>query len=158
MKDPTSSPMTAIHRIAVYSQGRPRQINILCDNALLATYGTYQSQVSVELVEEVARDLGVSTNGRPPEKNSGTNEFFSSTPHPTSSSEHEVDRISPAVSTEQKFLLQLLYGREMMEKRSSLKASSSRKIASPVSRRKTMGKCSSFKAGGCAALHFGLCF
>jgi general secretion pathway protein A len=75
----------AIHRIAAYSQGRPRQINILCDNALLTAYGTHQSQVSVEIVEKVAWDLGLSTNGRPPEKKSSVVEFFSSTPQSTSS-------------------------------------------------------------------------
>ena len=49
----------AIDRIAVYSYGSPRQINIICDNALLVAYGTYQNQVSVEIIEEVARDLGL---------------------------------------------------------------------------------------------------
>jgi general secretion pathway protein A len=47
----------AIQRIAVYSQGSPRQINIICDNALLQAYGTYQSRVSAQIVEEVAQDL-----------------------------------------------------------------------------------------------------
>jgi general secretion pathway protein A len=43
----------AMQRIAAYSQGRPRQINIICDNALLTAYGTYQRQVSAEIVERV---------------------------------------------------------------------------------------------------------
>jgi general secretion pathway protein A len=47
----------AIQQIAVYSQGSPRQINIICDNALLLAYGTYQKQVSAQIVEEVAQDL-----------------------------------------------------------------------------------------------------
>ncbi len=47
----------AIQRIAVYSQGSPRQINIICDNALLQAYGTYQNRVSAQIVEEVAQDL-----------------------------------------------------------------------------------------------------
>ncbi|HJY79913.1 MAG TPA: AAA family ATPase [Candidatus Binatia bacterium] len=47
----------AIQRIAVYSQGSPRQINIICDNALLLAYGTYQKRVSSQIVEEVAQDL-----------------------------------------------------------------------------------------------------
>ncbi len=49
----------AIDRIAAYSQGSPRQINIICDNALLAAYGTYQNQVSAEIIKEVAQDLGL---------------------------------------------------------------------------------------------------
>src|SRR5712691_8623638 len=47
----------AIRRIAVYSQGSPRQINIICDNALLLAYGTYQNRVSAQIIEEVAQDL-----------------------------------------------------------------------------------------------------
>ncbi len=47
----------AIERIAIYSQGSPRQINIICDNALLQAYGTYQKRVSAQIIEEVAQDL-----------------------------------------------------------------------------------------------------
>ncbi len=49
----------AIQLVARYSQGSPRRINIICDNALLTAYGTYQKQVSAEIIEEVARDLGL---------------------------------------------------------------------------------------------------
>jgi len=52
----------AIHKIATYSQGSPRQINIICDNALLIAYGTYQNQVSSEIIDEVALDLGLDAN------------------------------------------------------------------------------------------------
>jgi type II secretory pathway predicted ATPase ExeA len=48
----------AVKRVALYSQGSPRRINIICDNALLTAYGAYQEQVSAEIIEEVARDLG----------------------------------------------------------------------------------------------------
>jgi general secretion pathway protein A len=47
----------AIQRIAVYSQGSPRQINIICDNALLLAYATYEKQVSAQIIEEIAQDL-----------------------------------------------------------------------------------------------------
>lgn len=47
----------AIRRIALYSHGSPRQINIICDNALLLAYGTYQNRVSAQIIEEVAQDL-----------------------------------------------------------------------------------------------------
>src|SRR5262249_50233280 len=39
------------------SQGSPRQINIICDNALLLAYGSYQNRVSAQIIEEVARDF-----------------------------------------------------------------------------------------------------
>jgi type II secretory pathway predicted ATPase ExeA len=49
----------AIERIARYSQGSPRRINIICDNALLTAYGTYQTQISDRIIEEVAQDLAL---------------------------------------------------------------------------------------------------
>ncbi|HKA54241.1 MAG TPA: AAA family ATPase, partial [Candidatus Binatia bacterium] len=53
----------AIQRIAAYSQGSPRQINIICDNALLLAYGTYQNRVSARIIEEVAQDLLLKNGG-----------------------------------------------------------------------------------------------
>lgn len=50
-------PPEAIQRIAVYSQGIPRLINIICENALLIAWGTAQRTVSPATIEEVARDL-----------------------------------------------------------------------------------------------------
>lgn len=47
----------AIQRIALYSDGIPRLINILCDNALLSAYSEYASRVSAKIIEEVAHDL-----------------------------------------------------------------------------------------------------
>lgn len=47
----------AIRRIAAYSKGTPRLINIICDNSLLVAYSLNQTSVPVEIVEEVARDL-----------------------------------------------------------------------------------------------------
>ncbi|MGH7772379.1 MAG: AAA family ATPase, partial [Candidatus Binatia bacterium] len=47
----------AVKRIAFYSKGIPRLINIVCDNALLIAYGTSQRTVSVQMIEEVADDL-----------------------------------------------------------------------------------------------------
>lgn len=40
-----------------YSQGTPRKINILCDNALLITYATGSKTVSSSSIEEAAADL-----------------------------------------------------------------------------------------------------
>ena len=47
----------SVEQIARYSQGIPRLINVICDNALLITYATSKSKVSAKIIEEVARDL-----------------------------------------------------------------------------------------------------
>jgi general secretion pathway protein A len=47
----------AIARIAFYSRGIPRLINVLCDNALLNAYAGSQKIVTPPMVEEAARDL-----------------------------------------------------------------------------------------------------
>lgn len=43
-----------------YSQGVPRKINILCDNALLIGYGLQQKKIEATMIEEAIRDLTVS--------------------------------------------------------------------------------------------------
>jgi general secretion pathway protein A len=55
----------AIERIASYSSGIPRFINIICDNALLIAYSASKHQVSATMIEEVARDLQLT---EPPKK------------------------------------------------------------------------------------------
>jgi len=49
----------AIQRIALYSQGVPRLINILCDNVLQLGYSISQQTISAEMIEEVSQDLGL---------------------------------------------------------------------------------------------------
>lgn len=49
----------AIDRIASYSGGNPRLINIICDNALLLAYARSQKRVSTEMIREVAQDMGL---------------------------------------------------------------------------------------------------
>jgi general secretion pathway protein A len=51
----------ALRRIIKHSQGIPRKINIICDNALITTMGHGGKSVSSRIVEEVAADL----DGRP---------------------------------------------------------------------------------------------
>ncbi|HZD41217.1 MAG TPA: AAA family ATPase [Terriglobales bacterium] len=46
-----------VQKIALYSKGIPRLINVICDNALLIAYATSQSKVSAKIIDEVARDL-----------------------------------------------------------------------------------------------------
>ena len=49
----------AVARVASYSEGIPRLINIVCDNALLLAFALSKKQVSKEMIDEVARDLGL---------------------------------------------------------------------------------------------------
>lgn len=53
----------AIEKIAFYSKGIPRLINIICDNALLNAYAASQFKVSAAMIEEAADDLVIG-NGR----------------------------------------------------------------------------------------------
>jgi general secretion pathway protein A len=56
----------AVHDIAYYSQGFPRLINILCDNALLIAYATSQKRVTGAIIDEAAHDLGFERRGGGP--------------------------------------------------------------------------------------------
>lgn len=49
----------AVRQIASYSGGIPRLINIICDNALLLAYAQSKDKVTPEMIQEVARDLGL---------------------------------------------------------------------------------------------------
>jgi len=54
-KDPFQA--DAVQQIAFYSQGIPRLINIICDNALLNAYAESKKIVSAHMIQEVGRDL-----------------------------------------------------------------------------------------------------
>jgi general secretion pathway protein A len=56
----------AVQDIAYYSQGFPRLINILCDNALLIAYATSQTRVTGAIIDEAAHDLGFELRGGGP--------------------------------------------------------------------------------------------
>jgi len=47
----------AVQRIAFFSHGVPRLINVICDNALLIACATNQDEVGAETIDEVAEDL-----------------------------------------------------------------------------------------------------
>jgi hypothetical protein len=49
----------AIARIGFFSQGVPRLVNVICDNALLVSYAKSQRVVSGETIEEVAEELNL---------------------------------------------------------------------------------------------------
>ena len=51
----------AVDRIAACTAGIPRLINIVCDNALLLAFAESKNKVTLEVVEEAARDLGLKT-------------------------------------------------------------------------------------------------
>jgi general secretion pathway protein A len=47
----------AFRQIAFYSNGIPRLVNIICDNALLCAYARSRKTVSADIIKEVASDL-----------------------------------------------------------------------------------------------------
>jgi general secretion pathway protein A len=55
----------SVEQIARYSQGIPRLINVICDNALLIIYATSKSRVSAKIIDEVARDLQLMAPSQP---------------------------------------------------------------------------------------------
>jgi len=57
----------AIQKIALYSKGIPRLINVLCDNALLTAFAASQKTVSAALIREVADDFGLVSKTQPVE-------------------------------------------------------------------------------------------
>jgi len=59
----TSSAERAVYR---FSRGIPRIINVLCDNSLIVAFSRQSLRVSAQMVEEAARDLGLSGSAREP--------------------------------------------------------------------------------------------
>jgi general secretion pathway protein A len=49
----------ALEQIYRYSQGIPRLINTLCDNAMMSAFALHEQQVSPDLIEEAAADLAL---------------------------------------------------------------------------------------------------
>ena len=49
--------LESVQKIALYSKGIPRLINVICDNALLIAYASSKYKVSAKIIDEVARDL-----------------------------------------------------------------------------------------------------
>lgn len=52
----------ALRKIALYSKGVPRLINIVCDNALLIAYATSQKTISPGIIDEVVQDLRLASD------------------------------------------------------------------------------------------------
>ncbi|HVN88538.1 MAG TPA: AAA family ATPase [Candidatus Binataceae bacterium] len=57
----TESPFTpaACEKVFQYSEGLPRIINLICDNAMLASYGENKRRIEKSSIESVARNLGL---------------------------------------------------------------------------------------------------
>ncbi len=64
--DPSSAPLFPAHtveRVHRYSQGLPRLINTICENALITAYARRLFSVTTEIVDEVARDFRLDLPG-----------------------------------------------------------------------------------------------
>ena len=55
----------AVQKIALYSKGIPRLINVICDNALLTAFAASQKTISADLIREVADDLSLESETEP---------------------------------------------------------------------------------------------
>jgi general secretion pathway protein A len=62
----------ALQQIALYSQGIPRLINSICDNALLSAYAQSKTIVSADMIEEVGHDLRLGSKREVPEAETST--------------------------------------------------------------------------------------
>jgi type II secretory pathway predicted ATPase ExeA len=49
----------AVEKIAFYSKGIPRLINVICDNALVIAFAASEKNVSADVIGEVVRDLRI---------------------------------------------------------------------------------------------------
>ncbi len=58
----------AIWLVAEYSDGIPRLINALCDNAIFIASNTGQQTIGEEIIEEAAKNLMLKSEGTPPVK------------------------------------------------------------------------------------------
>jgi general secretion pathway protein A len=56
----------AVIAVHVASDGLPRTINVICDNALLTAFGASERRISSAIVEQVCADLDFSTRGAEP--------------------------------------------------------------------------------------------
>jgi len=79
-------PPETLARIVAYSHGTPRLINNICDAALVNAYAQQERFVKAETVDEVARDLRLSTNNGQSQQQAWTT---SATPQPVATAKAE---------------------------------------------------------------------
>lgn len=81
-----------IDKIAFYSKGFPRQINILCDNALLTAYAMSKFKIDAAIIDEVAADIFIGESRIGAEPYVGT---LIGLPEENRSTQH-IEKIRPA--------------------------------------------------------------
>src|SRR6266403_2115533 len=57
MREQTAFPEEVLAEIHLRAQGTPRLINAICDNLLLTAFATEQKSCTIEMLDEVSRDL-----------------------------------------------------------------------------------------------------
>jgi len=62
----TIFPDGVIKKVHQYSNGIPRLINTVCENSLIVAFAKQSQAVTVEMIEEVAKDLRLNQPTRPP--------------------------------------------------------------------------------------------
>lgn len=65
IKDPDIFTRGALNRIVREAEGIPRNINILCDNCLVTSFGRQQGKVSSKVAKEIISDFRMECNVRP---------------------------------------------------------------------------------------------
>jgi general secretion pathway protein A len=63
-RDEVFSP-AALRAIISNANGSPRTLNILCDNAMIAGFGSQQTLISAAIVRSVIRDMGATSRSKP---------------------------------------------------------------------------------------------
>lgn len=63
--------LEALHSIYTYTQGTPRNINNLCDTALMLGYAANASQITPDIIDEAASDTCMVPNNPQPEPQEG---------------------------------------------------------------------------------------
>ena len=62
----TILPEPVIARVYYYSKGIPRLINTICENALIAAFAKQSPSVTLEMIEEIAKDFRLNQPPQPP--------------------------------------------------------------------------------------------
>jgi general secretion pathway protein A len=75
----------AFRQIAFYSNGIPRLVNIICDNALLCAYARSRKTVSADIIKEAASDLRLGAEAQLAQPETSPSVFVARTPTGTPS-------------------------------------------------------------------------
>lgn len=91
MPDQTVFSPALVREVHARSQGIPRLINALCDNLLLTCFALERREASVEMLEEICRDMRLEWPGMPQVRGQARSGFSTHNPDiaPTLSGPHE---------------------------------------------------------------------